>query len=210
MSLYGLIIGLSVSLGTYLFEKNNTLVPKKLINIFIIGLLISLLIGARLYHVFDQWSYYSQSLLQIFNTRGGGLGIYGALIGAFIFIFAFSKTYKINFFLLTDNLVLFLPLCQSIGRFGNFVNGEISIWWLESLLCLLLFSAIQKLKSRLSPTGLYLLGYGLIRFITEYFRTDTWVVSGFKIANIISLIFVILGLFLIKYQQRLRRHPRLI
>ncbi len=206
MHLYGLIIGISVSIGIYLFEKNNTIIPKILVNSFVIGFLISLLIGARLYHVIDQWSYYSQNLLQIFNTRGGGLGIYGALIASFLFIFLFSQIYKINFLLITDNLVLVLPLCQSIGRFGNFVNGEISVWWLESLLCLLLFYILKsKVLKLYSSTSLYLIGYGLIRFITEYFRADTWVVSGFKIANIISLIFVILGLFLIKYQSRLRR-----
>lgn len=205
MSLYGLIIGLSVSIGIYLFEKSNTLVPKKLFNFFVFGFLISLLIGARLYHVFDQWNYYSRNLLQILNTRGGGLGIYGALITGFMFLLFFAKIHKIPFLKLTDLLTPILPLCQSIGRIGNFFNGEIPIWWLESLLCATLFLLISKYKFRFNPTGLYLFGYGFIRLITEYFRTDTWVINNFKIANFISLIFVILGLFLIKYQSRLRR-----
>ncbi|KKR68326.1 MAG: Prolipoprotein diacylglyceryl transferase [Microgenomates group bacterium GW2011_GWA2_40_6] len=204
MSLYGLIIGLSVSLGIYLFEKNNTLVPKKLINIFIIGLLISLLTGARLYHVIDQWSYYSQNFLQIFNTRGGGLGIYGALIAGFIFIFLFSKIYKINFLLITNNLALVLPLCQSIGRFGNFVNGEISIWWLESLLCFVLFLFLHYFP-RLA-TAKYLIGYGLIRLITEYFRHDTWVIGDFKIANFISIFFIFIGTILLHSKTTLQHH----
>ena len=205
MYLYGLIIGLSVIIGIYLFDKNNTLIPKKLVNFFTIGFLVSLLVGARLYHVVDQWSYYSQNLFQIFNTQGGGLGIYGALIGGFIFLFIFSKIYKVSLQKITDSIAPIFPLCQSIGRFGNFINGEIPIWWLESLLCLILFFIIQKFKSKISPSGLYLLGYGLIRLITEHFRIDTWVINNLKVANLVSLIFVILGLFLIKYQPRLRR-----
>lgn len=203
MHLYGLIIGISVSLGIYLFEKQNTLIPKKFLNLFIIGFLASLLIGARLYHVVDQWSYYSQNFIQILNIQGGGLGIYGALIGGFFFLLIFSRISRISFLNISDLITPILPLCQSIGRFGNFVNGEISIWWLESLLCFFLFLFLRRFPYL--ATAKYLTGYGLIRFITEYFRTDTWTINNFKIANLISLFFVILGLFLIKYQPRLRR-----
>ena len=70
MSFYGFIIGLSVSLGIYLLKKQHSY-PQKLVNFFVFGFLISLLIGARLYHVFDQWNYYSQTSSK-FSTLGAG------------------------------------------------------------------------------------------------------------------------------------------
>ena len=156
-----------------------------------------MLLGARAYHVIDTWHYYSQNLEQIINIPNGGLGIYGGLIAGFLFIFIFSKLNKIKVLSITDSITPILPLAQAIGRFGNYVNGEIPIWWLESLLCFVLFLIIKKLK--VNPTAIYLIGYGIIRIITEYFRNDTWIISNFKIANLISFIFVLLGIYLIKY-----------
>lgn len=196
--LYGLILGIAIVISLNYFEKNNTTIPKSKVNIFIFGLLISILIGARTYHVIDTWYYYSQNLSQIINIPNGGLGIYGALIAATIFIYIFARLNKISVLSITNSFTPILPLAQSIGRFGNFVNGEIPIWWLESLLCFILFLIIKKLKSQHNPTGLYLLGYGIIRFITEQFRTDTWMVNNFHIANAISLILIIWGIILLK------------
>lgn len=200
MHLYGLIIGIAVVISLNYFEKNNKSIPKSKLNIFTIGFLISMLFGARLYHVIDSWSYYSQNIILIPQIWNGGLGIYGALIAGFIFIYIFSKLNKINILSITDSITPILPLAQSIGRFGNYVNGEISIWWLESILCFILFLIIKKIK--FNPSALYLIGYGIIRLITEYFRTDTWAIADFKIANLISFIFVLLGIYLIKYPVR--------
>lgn len=201
MHLYGLIIGIAIVVSLNYFERNNQSIHPSKINYFIFGFLLSMLFGARFYHVIDSWSYYSRNLGQIVNIPNGGLGIYGALITGFIFIFLFSKLNKISILSITDSITPILPLAQSIGRFGNYVNGEISIWWLESILCFILFLIINKFK-KFNPTALYLIGYGIIRLVTEYYRSDTWVISNFKIANLISFIFVICGIYLLKYHVR--------
>lgn len=205
--LYGLIIGIAIIIGINYFSRHQKIIPKNRENIFIIGTLVFSIIGARLYHVVDQWAYYSQNLSQIWATWNGGLAIYGAIIGALIFIFLFSYFQKISFTKITDSIAPILPLCQSIGRLGNFVNKEIPLWWLEAFFNLILFFVIKsKVLKYYSSTALYLIGYGLIRFFFEFFRSDTWQINSLKIAQIISLIFIIVGLFLLKTSSKKYNH----
>lgn len=197
MHLYGFIIGIAIVIGIDYFSKHNRLFPKSRETFFFIGLLIFAVIGARTYHVVDQWSFYSRNLWLIPQTWLGGLGIFGAVIGAVLFILIFSKINKLPIIKLLDLITPILPLCQAIGRFGNFVNHENPVWWLEAVLDFLLFLFIY--KSPKNPTAKYLIGYGTIRFITEFWRTDTWVINSVKIGQIISLIFIFLGVILICY-----------
>ena len=196
MHLYGLIIGLSIVIGINYFEKHQTVIPKSRLLFFELGLLISALIGARAYHVIDQWSFYSQNLSLIPQTWNGGLGIFGAILGTLLFIFLFSYVSRITFYVLLNFVTPILPLCQAIGRLGNFVNGENPLWWPEAIGDLMLFLFIKKYPHH--PTAKYFIGYGLIRFITEFWRTDTWVYQNLKIGQIISLVLIIFGLWLIK------------
>ena len=198
MHLYGLIIGISIVIGINYFSSKKVL-SSKLENFFIFGLLLSSILGARIYHVIDQWSYYSQHLNQIFATWNGGLGIYGGLIAGFIFILVFSYLNKISLLTILNAITPILPLCQAIGRLGNFVNHEIPFWWLEAILNLILFLIIKFFPK--NPSAKYFIGYGLIRFIFEYFRTDTWSIANFKIAQVISLFLFIIGITISYHDQ---------
>ncbi|MBP9817979.1 prolipoprotein diacylglyceryl transferase [Candidatus Shapirobacteria bacterium] len=199
MSLYGLIIGIAIIIGLNYFEKHQNLIPKNQLLLFEAGLLISAIIGARAYHVIDQWSFYSQNPWLIPATWNGGLGIFGALLGGSVFIVLFLNLK--SYFLLLNFITPILPLCQAIGRLGNFVNHENPLWLPEAVGDLLLFFFIQKFPQ--NPTAKYLLGYGLIRFITEFWRTDTWVYQNFKIGQIISLVFILTGLWLLPKNHQL-------
>ena len=42
---------------------------------------VGAIVGARLFHVVDQWDYYSQHLVQIVLLNEGGIAIYGAIAG---------------------------------------------------------------------------------------------------------------------------------
>ena len=42
------------------------------------------LIGARLYHVIDQWAFYATDLLAIVLPPYSGLGLYGGIAGAIV------------------------------------------------------------------------------------------------------------------------------
>lgn len=212
MSLYGLFIGLSFALGVFYFEKyNHTIFPNKLA-IFEVSLFFFSLLGARLYHVAHFWGYYSQNPLQILNTRGGGLGLFGGLISGFFYILTFTKINRIPLIAILGPIFSILPLCQAIGRLGNFFNHEIyspsglPVWLYESLACLFLFFLMRLPDLSKSPISSYLIGYGFIRFFLEFLRTDTWTISGFKIAQIISIIFIIVGIS-IRHHQRIHQFP---
>ena len=87
-------------------------------------LIISGIIGARLYYCLVNYSYYIQKPLEIFFIRQGGLSIHGAIIAGALAFFYFSKKYKVPFLYLTDVFLCGTILAQSIGRWGNFFNSE--------------------------------------------------------------------------------------
>ena len=62
--------------------------------------------------------------MDIFNTREGGLAIYGGIIAALIFGIFFVRKRKLNFWDMADVMVPYVPLGQAIGRWGNFFNRE--------------------------------------------------------------------------------------
>jgi phosphatidylglycerol:prolipoprotein diacylglycerol transferase len=199
MHLYGLIIGIAIVIGLNYFEKHNQQIPKSELTFFEIGVVIFAIVGARLYHVADQWQFYSKNPTLILQTWNGGMGIFGGIVASLIFILLYSKLKKKSVLAIIDQVTPILPLCQAIGRLGNYVNGEIPTWWVEAIGNLILFFIIKFWP--LNPTGKYLIGYGLIRFATEFWRTDTWQTGSVKVGQVISIIFVLAGVLLICYEK---------
>lgn len=204
MSLYGLILGICFVIGIEYFYKHNQTIPKKQENFFIFSTLISGIIGARVYGVIANWNYFSQNPIQILNLRGGGLGIYGGLFGGILFVVFFCLKNKISFLKISNSLIPIIPLCQSLGRWGNYFNHEIysatgqPIWLYESSLMFIIFLLLQKTKHH--QIGIYLISYGIIRFILEFIRVDTIPIFYLTLAQILSLLFILFGLFIIKYE----------
>jgi len=81
------------------------------------------IIGARLYHVIDEWDFYSQNPALIFGGRG--LGIFGAVIGGGIGVIIYTRWKKLNTLRWMDIVAPGLILAQAIGRWGNFFNQEL-------------------------------------------------------------------------------------
>ncbi len=101
----------------------------------LIWVLIGGIIGARLWHILTpppsmveqgittEW--YLRHPLDMLNTRMGGLGIPGAIIGGFIALNIFTRRRKTNFAIWADIAAPALALGQAIGRWGNFINQEV-------------------------------------------------------------------------------------
>ena len=87
--------------------------------------IISGLLGARLYYVLFNMDYYLYKPLEILAVWHGGLAIHGAILGGLVGTFIYSRLYKTNIWNLTDLAAPYLLFGQTIGRFGNFMNGEV-------------------------------------------------------------------------------------
>ncbi|MCR4277778.1 MAG: prolipoprotein diacylglyceryl transferase [Candidatus Curtissbacteria bacterium] len=127
LHLYGLVIALSILAGWALAKNRAHLykIPKSLFDEpMLLTPLILGLIGARLYHVLDLWSHYSQNPSEILKIANGGLGIWGGLFGILVGFVLIAKIKKVKILSLLDLIAPSLMLSQSIGRFGNFINQE--------------------------------------------------------------------------------------
>ena len=123
---YGIIIGIGMILAIVLacqVAKRTGFNPDYVFDYAIYGIIFGI-IGARIYYVIFSWDYYKNNLKQIFNIRGGGLAIYGGVIGAVLAMVVYTKIKKISFWQLADLGVLGLIFGQIVGRWGNFMNRE--------------------------------------------------------------------------------------
>ncbi len=140
-------------------------------------------VGARLYYVLTTIENYIpepfdfiQFIKNIFNLRNGGLAIYGGIICGILGIVISTKIKKINTIKLMDMAAPGVMLAQSIGRWGNFFNGE----------------AHGGVIAEGSP--LYFIRMGLLpnedsTFTTYYYHPtflyeSLWNITGFIIINI--------------------------
>lgn len=123
---YGIIIILGLFLALMYTMKHTKRFGLDSDRVFdvIIGGVLGGIVGARLYYVLMNWSEYKDDLIEIVNTRNGGLAIYGGIIGAFIVGFIMCKIRKVKVLPMTDMAAIGLLIGQGIGRWGNFVNQE--------------------------------------------------------------------------------------
>lgn len=126
IAFYGLIIGIGVICGVLMAVHIAKLekMDSDIIWDFAIYAVIFSVIGARIYYVIFSWDLYKNNLLSIFNTRQGGLAIYGGVIGAFATLFVYCRIKKLSPYQIGDCGVYGLVLGQIIGRWGNFFNRE--------------------------------------------------------------------------------------
>ena len=126
IAFYGIIIGIGMLLGVALSAKQMEKMGEKADTIWdaAVYILVFSVIGARIYYVAFSWDHYKNDLLSIFNTRKGGLAIYGGVIAGVLTILIYCGIKKINCLTVTDACVCGLTLGQLMGRYGNFFNRE--------------------------------------------------------------------------------------
>ncbi|MBI2856321.1 MAG: prolipoprotein diacylglyceryl transferase [Chloroflexi bacterium] len=82
------------------------------------------IVGARLVHVIDRWDVYSDNPGEIIAVWGGGIALFGAILGGFVggAIYAHFQRYPIG--RLADVTAPAMLVAQTIGRIGDIINGE--------------------------------------------------------------------------------------
>lgn len=135
---YGIVIALAIVVGIILACKEARRTGQSEEDYLDLALfsVIFAVIGARIYYVIFQWDYYKDNLLSIFNTRQGGLAIYGGIIGAVITVFVVAKVKKKSFALFLDTACMGLVMGQVVGRWGNFFNREAFGGYTDGLLAM--------------------------------------------------------------------------
>lgn len=122
---YGIMVALAVLVlvlwALREVRKGAALSYETVINAALVGI-PSGIIFSRLLHVIDQWQYYFQHPGQIIG--GSGLTIYGAVLGATLGVWIFSRlSKKFSFGYLADVIAPGIILAQAIGRVGCTLNG---------------------------------------------------------------------------------------
>ncbi len=124
---YAIFIVSGLLLAVYLAMKEaprRKIIPDDILDFILIAFPLAI-IGARVYYVIFDWSYYaSQPFSEIFAIWNGGLAIYGGLITGAIVLFVFSYYRAINPLNFLDVAAPGVMIAQAIGRWGNFINQE--------------------------------------------------------------------------------------
>ncbi|MDR3310010.1 MAG: prolipoprotein diacylglyceryl transferase [Oscillospiraceae bacterium] len=217
---YGLFIALGYMLAALYVSRRRRgfgLTNENVLDILILVVAAGI-VGARLYYVAFAWKDYfaGAGFAEIFNIRGGGLAIYGGLIGGFAALVIYAKVKKLSLPRTLDALGIAVPIGQAVGRWGNFVNreafgGETTLPWrmglhyasgaaqyvhpaflYESLWnaagALLLHIYSKRRKKRVDGVIflMYAAWYGLGRFMIEGLRTDSLYLGSVRISQLVA------------------------
>ena len=93
--------------------------------------LLGVMVGGRLGYVFwyytraHGWGWLSEDPLLLFKVWDGGMASHGGILGMLLFTIYYARKHRISWLGLSDNLVVVSPLGVVLGRFANFVNGEL-------------------------------------------------------------------------------------
>lgn len=150
--------------------------------------------------LFYEPAYYLMHPLEVLAVWQGGMSFHGGFLGVLIAMALWAKKHDFRWLTVTDFIAPLVPLGLAAGRVGNFINGELwgraadpTLPWAMifpqsgdllprhpsqlyhvALEGLLLFAILWALTARPRPTGLasgvFLIGYGSFRVITEFFR----------------------------------------
>lgn len=124
---YGLTLGLGALAGYLLvgwLAERRGLRTDHVTNL-VLWLIPAGLIGARLYHVANEWGYYRLHANEIFSIWNGGLAIHGAIIAGLVTLWLYARKHQLDVWQLLDVLTPGLALGQAIGRWGNYFNQEL-------------------------------------------------------------------------------------
>ena len=203
---------------------------------------LGVILGGRLgYILFYKPVYYLSHPLEIFMVWQGGMAFHGGFLGVLIAMALVARKHKLSWLAVTDFIAPLVPLGLASGRLGNFINGELwgrvapadlpwsmvfasggplprhpSQLYQFAMEGLLLFALLWFYSSRPRPigaiSGLFLTGYGVFRFVAEFFREpdDFLGLLAFSLSmgQWLSLPMIVTGIAMLAWSYRRARASR--
>jgi phosphatidylglycerol:prolipoprotein diacylglycerol transferase len=161
---------------------------------------LGVILGGRLgYVLFYKPDFYFAHPAEIIKIWTGGMSFHGGLLGVLVAVAIFCRTRGRSWLRTMDFVAPLAPLGLAAGRIGNFINGELpgrptdvpwGMWFpqtdpqpiarhpsqlyefgLEGItLFVILWIYAKKPRGLGQVSGAFLFGYGVFRFIAEFFR----------------------------------------
>ena len=169
-----------------------------------------------------------------------GMSYHGGLIGILIVTLLFCRKHKINFWHFVDLFTPAIPLGYTFGRIGNFMNGELygratAMPWgmyfpldlthslrhpsqlyeavFEGLVLFTLLWLIRKKKCFDGYLiGIYICGYGFVRFFIEFFREPDYqlgfVLSFMSMGQVLFALMMMAGITILIWRKQVSVSPK--
>jgi len=185
-------------------------------------LVVGMIVGARTAEVLIYApGYYFANPSEIIAIWHGGLSFHGALVGLMLAGWLFCRKKGISFLRLADLVIVPASIGQSLGRIGNFINGELfgrptDLPWgvvfpgaegarhpsqlYESFYNVIIFAVLYSQRNKKWPDGslfaLFLVVYSVFRGITEFFRQPDFMVGPLTSGQFLNIPMLIGGIWL--------------
>jgi phosphatidylglycerol:prolipoprotein diacylglycerol transferase len=201
-------------------------------------LALGVILGGRFgYVIFYNFDLFLADPLWLFRVWEGGMSFHGGLLGVMFAMWWYGRKVGTGFWKLADFVAPLVPVGLGAGRIGNFINGELwgkptDVPWamvfptapdalarhpsqlyqfaLEGVaLFAILWWFSAKQRPRMAVSGMFLIFYGIFRFLVEFVREPdpqlgylafNWLTMGQVLST--PMILAGIGLMLVAY----RRH----
>lgn len=213
---YGVMLAMAVLVCTYLLSLDAKAynISQETAYDLVFWCMLWGIIGARIFYVFIEWSYFSSNLLEIPMLQKGGLAWQGGFLGGAVSGVWFARSRKLSLRPLLDLAAPYIALGQSIGRIGCFFNGccygKPVAWGIyypthharlyptqlfETAGLFIIFLILKRAQSKPHEAGFIFVFYlwlaAIERFIVEFYRADHDLLWG----NLSLAQYVALGVF---------------
>lgn len=191
--------------------------------------IVMAIIGSRIAYVTVYWEYFQDGpWWGVFALRDGGLIFYGGFFAALLGALGYCRYRRISFFNVLDLAAPFIALGYAITRIGCFLNGccygqLTDVPWgvvfpvlengtrhptqlYSSFAALLIFILLRLTRPLKYFNGfrffLFIVLYGIYRFIVEFFRVDPDVLGPLSLAQLVALVMIAAGVSVLVWKKK--------